>query len=363
MLKIVHIVPTYYPYQSGGSAYSLYRLNCGLKNINKVVISEGIKKKKKNDHITHDLNHKVFFHNRFSFFFINRIVKESKKADAIQLSSFFFPPNIFAFIVAKVFRKKIIISPRGEFFEYALSRKKKQKEFFIKIFNLINISSVFHATSEEEIELIREKITSKKKSIIKIFNSFDTEFNETETRLNQFLFLGRINPIKNIHSVFNVLKNTNDITFLIAGEANLPYEKEYLIFLKSEIKRLHLQQKVIFTGKIHNEEKYKLIARSRFLILPSHSENFGNVVLESLSQGTPVIASKGSPWSILENTKCGFHIDFNKEVEIKNSINSLMNLSENDLIQVKKSCRKILENFSTHTINKQWEKLYYSKLL
>ena len=362
MLKIVHLVPTYYPYQSGGSAYSLYRLNCGLKNINKVVISEGIKKKKTNEHVAHDRDHKVFFHNRFSFSFFYRIVKESKKADAIQLSSFFFPPNFFAFIVAKVFKKKLIISPRGEFFEYALSRNKKQKEFFIKIFNLINISTIFHATSDEEIELIRKKIILKLKLIVKIPNSYETKYYLTETRLNQFLFLGRINPIKNIHSVFNVLKNIDDITFLIAGEANLPYEKEYLIFLKSEINRLGLQQKVNFIGKIHNEEKYKVIARSRFLILPSHSENFGNVVLESLSQGTPVIASKGTPWSILESYKCGFHIDFDKEEEINNSINSLMNLRGNDLKKVEQSSKNILGKFSKHTINEQWEKLYNTKL-
>ena len=48
------------------------------------------------------------------------------------------------------------------------------------------------------------------------------------------------------------------------------------------------------------EEKNKVIASNMALVLPSKSENFGNVVLEALAQGTPVIASKNTPWQILD---------------------------------------------------------------
>ena len=59
---------------------------------------------------------------------------------------------------------------------------------------------------------------------------------------------------------------------------------------------------------MEGEEKYKLYANAYFSILVSHSENFGNVVIEALSQGTPVIASKGTPWEQLAE-KAGFWID------------------------------------------------------
>ena len=47
--------------------------------------------------------------------------------------------------------------------------------------------------------------------------------------------------------------------------------------------------------------------------MPSHNENFGNVVVESLSQGTPVIASTGTPWKILEKYHAGYWIKNNPE--------------------------------------------------
>jgi glycosyltransferase involved in cell wall biosynthesis len=49
---------------------------------------------------------------------------------------------------------------------------------------------------------------------------------------------------------------------------------------------------VIFTGPVHGGDKAALIANARALILPSYSENFGNVVLEAMAAGRPVIVSR-----------------------------------------------------------------------
>ena len=45
-MKIVHLVPSYFPFFSGGSGYSLYRLNENLNCHKKIVISEGLHRKK-----------------------------------------------------------------------------------------------------------------------------------------------------------------------------------------------------------------------------------------------------------------------------------------------------------------------------
>jgi len=359
-MRIVHIVPSYYPYESGGSAYSLFRLNCGLSSYKKIIVSEGLRKNgERKNCVTHDKNHKAFFFSKFSYKMYATLFKVCRKADCIQLSSFFFPPNLFAFIIAKVFNRKMIISPRGEFFEYALNRKRKQKGFFINLFKFINPKTIFHATSEKEIEMIKKLIPSvKNENIVKIFNSFESEYSLSEKRKNQFLFLGRINPIKNIHSVFKYIKNIEDVTFLIAGEANLSYEKEYLNFLKLKIKQLGIENKVKFLGKVHGEEKYKVIASCKCLVLPSHSENFGNVVLESLSQGTPVIASLGTPWSLLDEYACGFHIDFNLEEVVQLKLTSLISLDQVDFTRIKENTKNLMEMYQTTIINDKWKCLY-----
>nr|QKQ37162.1 glycosyltransferase [Escherichia coli] len=56
--------------------------------------------------------------------------------------------------------------------------------------------------------------------------------------------------------------------------------------------------------------------------LPSHNENFGNVYLESLAAGTPILASKHTPWSIVEQFGCGQWVN-NDEVSVTNALKLL----------------------------------------
>ena len=63
--------------------------------------------------------------------------------------------------------------------------------------------------------------------------------------------------------------------------------------------------------------------------MPSHNENFGNVVVESLSQGTPVIASTGTPWQILQKYKAGYWIS-NSPEKIAEILDDVLILSKQE---------------------------------
>ena len=43
--------------------------------------------------------------------------------------------------------------------------------------------------------------------------------------------------------------------------------------------------------------------------MPSDFENFGMIVTEALSVGTPVMASLGTPWEELNTEQCGWWVD------------------------------------------------------
>jgi len=58
--------------------------------------------------------------------------------------------------------------------------------------------------------------------------------------------------------------------------------------------------------------KMALLKNSQCLLFPSYHESFGNVVLEALACGTPVIASKGTPWEVLEKEKLGYWLSWSK---------------------------------------------------
>ena len=83
---------------------------------------------------------------------------------------------------------------------------------------------------------------------------------------------------------------------------------EYESFLKSEVHRLGLKN-VKFLGFVNGQEKYEKLVQLSTLFVPSDFENFGMIVTEALSVGTPVMASLGTPWEELNNQHCGWWCD------------------------------------------------------
>jgi glycosyltransferase involved in cell wall biosynthesis len=56
------------------------------------------------------------------------------------------------------------------------------------------------------------------------------------------------------------------------------------------VRRLGLEGRVLFTGFIPREERFRVVASSRLMLYPSHVDAFSLAVLESLHLGTPVVA-------------------------------------------------------------------------
>ena len=178
--------------------------------------------------------------------------------------------------------------------------------------------------------------------------------------------MGRINPIKNIDILIKAYSclssNTkSEFSLLIVGEAFLDYEKKYLNKLKLIIEENKLENQVKFLGPIYGEDKLKILSESFCLVLPSKSENFGNVVLEAISQNTPVIASKNTPWEILKENNAGYWVDASVG-SIKNALNEIILIDDEKYTQIQKRAKNLLDKrFSFKNNISLWGK-YYSKL-
>src|SRR3989344_2681416 len=82
-------------------------------------------------------------------------------------------------------------------------------------------------------------------------------------------------------------KKDFDYKLVIAGKKGWFYESVF-----KKVQDLDLQDSVIFTGYLPEEDKPAIISGARAYILPSFWEGFGMDVLNSLACGTPVIISK-----------------------------------------------------------------------
>lgn len=107
-----------------------------------------------------------------------------------------------------------------------------------------------------------------------------------------FLYLGAIEPRKNITGIidaFDRLDADTDTDLVIAGGRGWLYES---IFARAA--RSPKRDRIRFLGYVDAKDKPALYAGATALVYPSFYEGFGMPPLESLSVGTPVIASNAA---------------------------------------------------------------------
>ena len=102
------------------------------------------------------------------------------------------------------------------------------------------------------------------------------------------LFLGRINWKKGLDRLIEAMAHAPGVRAIVAGND----EERYQPALAALAQRAGLESQVVFTGPVHGADKTALIEGARALVLPSYSENFGNVVLEAMAAGRPVIVTR-----------------------------------------------------------------------
>ena len=149
------------------------------------------------------------------------------------------------------------------------------------------------------------------------------------------------------------------VEFLLKAVELIPTPITLLIVGKSSInsfKDLAGKQRVIFCGP--QKEIHKYYAASDVFVLPAIYEPFGNVHLESLASGLPVITTKNSGASeIIENGKQGFVIEKPENIErIAGRITELMNGEVNQSMGLE--ARKLAEMFSFENHMKKMFDLY-----
>jgi glycosyltransferase involved in cell wall biosynthesis len=109
---------------------------------------------------------------------------------------------------------------------------------------------------------------------------------------------------------------------------------------------------------VEGDDKQRLIADAFWTIMPSHTENFGVVVLESMAQNTPVIASKGSPWEVLEKEGLGFWVD-NSPEELARVLDEVFRLTPAEYERYRSQARGFVnDNFDIGRNIQKWSEAY-----
>lgn len=235
----------------------------------------------------------------------------SRTVDILHSHSMWMMPNVYPGIMARRYRIPLIVSPRGTLSSWAMASGSFVKRFFWPLVQrpAISAAACFHATAESEYEDIRCLGFRQPVAIIPNGIDMPEPIPKREQPLRTLLFLSRIHPIKGLDLLLPAWQAVQDHfpawRLVIAGpnDSDGYLEKMQALAAQLELKRLE------FIGEVKGAQKWETYSQADLFVLPTYSENFGNVVAEALASGIPAIVSKGAPWAGLIEKRAGWWID------------------------------------------------------
>jgi glycosyltransferase involved in cell wall biosynthesis len=247
-----------------------------------------------------------------------------------------------------------IIAPHGSLSHWALNISRWKKWIALAAYerNNLNRASCLHATSENEISDFRDfGLTN---PIAYIENGIQEKYLAVEGNAERFLiqnniapdkhilfFLSRISPKKGllmlVEAIYKIKNDFIDWQLIIAGMDELNHKVQ----VKSLIKQLQLEDKIKIIGPLFDQAKADAFAAVELFILPSYSEGFPMIVLESLAAGVPVITTKASTWSDLTVYNCGWWTDINTQA-IAVALHEAVSMSAEGLQQMGKRGKHLI---------------------
>lgn len=160
-----------------------------------------------------------------------------------------------------------------------------------------------------------------------------------------FLYVGRVSPEKDLDILIDAYKKIyykyrDMVALIITGEG------PYMDKCKDD-----LPEDTIFTGFKRGRELAQIYASSDIFTFPSSTETFGNVVLEAMASGIPVIgADAGGVRNIIEHGINGLKF---KARDVNELANLMIELIENE------DLRNVLATNGRNTgLNRSWSKVF-----
>lgn len=281
------------------------------------------------------------------------------RPDIIHTQGLWLMPNIYAAQIAKQQNIPSVVTVRGMLAPAALEYSKLKKAAFGLAFQrqALKQASLFHATSQQEYEDIRSYGLSQPVLIAPNGINLPDLVSRPQSDRKKLLFFGRLHPIKGLDNLIDAWAKIEplfpDWDLEIRGTGHDTYIKS----LKQRIADHALSRATIGTGVFGND-KTELYQSADLYILPSESENFAITVAESLAAETPVICTRGAPWSGLETHNAGWWVQ-QDSLSLEHCLKFALNVPPLELIRMGKNGRKwMAKDFSWESVAKQLESAY-----
>jgi len=288
-------------------------------------------------------------------------LKNNKAYDLYHANGLWTDPTHATVQCALKQNKPCIIAPHGMLYPQALQVATWKKRLTLSLFQHKDLrqATCLQATCNQEMLHIRNFGLTTPIAVVPNCLPVDISVHTrtTENPVKQFGFVGRLNRIKNIEALLKAwlaLGNiTQDAGLTIVGSGDNVYEAELRQYVAE-----HKIKNISFTEFLSGDALIQKIRSLDYLVLPSHTENFGMVVPESLMLGVPVIASKYTPWEELNTHNCGWWV--NNDVDsLTETIKKAISTPESVRIEMGKRGQELIKNnYSIEVVAQKMAQLY-----
>ena len=315
-MKILHVVPTFYPaVRYGGPIYAIQALCRALVEAgHEVHVFTTSVDGAGNSNVPHDQPVDVdgvqvqYFRSNW----LRRIYYSAQLAaqldtrmsafDVVHLHSVFLFPTWAGARSAARAKIPYVLSPRGMLVRDLIQqRSTAAKRAWIRLIERANLAGArrIHLTSEEERRALVDLGLALAPTTI-IPNGVDVPTLCSDNAVSEdvrallaegfdILCFGRINWKKGLDRVIRSVAQIRGASLLIAGND----ETGFTAKLRSIAAECGVSSRVHFLPRhIAGTDREALFRAARIFVLPSVSENFGNVILEAMIRGLPVVVTE-----------------------------------------------------------------------
>ncbi|XAM00174.1 glycosyltransferase [Phycisphaeraceae bacterium D3-23] len=292
------------------------------------------------------------------------------EADIAHIHALWEPLLHYAAREARRQDRPYLVRPCGMLTDWSMSQKKWKKRLYYRarLARILSGAAALHYTAERERELSQARALGCRGVVAP--NGIDTaSFADLPSRggfrgrhpqldgARILLFVGRMHPVKGLDlliTAFARARPANTALVLVgSGEA------AYVDRLKRLATKSGMSSHILFTGMLHSEEKLQAYIDADLFVLPSHHENFGLVVVESLACGTPVLLSdQVAICREIESAGVGHVVSLGDPKDLRDAIVHSANAAPAD-DGLRSRCRGFVAGrFSWDTIANDWCQTY-----
>jgi glycosyltransferase involved in cell wall biosynthesis len=263
---------------------------------------------------------------------MRKALREARGAyDVVHNHSLWMMPNLYAAQAVQKGKSRLIISPRGTLSEWAMNHSKwlKKAMWGMGQGRVLHTCDGFHATADSERDDIRRLGFTQPVAVLPNGIEIPERIYPRSGTARTLLFVGRIHPKKGLPFLIKAWSRLErqypDWRLALIGRDELGHERQ----LQRQAEQAGCRR-IRFQGPLYGEALVRAYQEADLYVLPTHSENFGMTVAESLANGTPVITTKGAPWEGLEKNGGGWWIDIGEE-PLTEALRQAMNMNREQL--------------------------------